>query len=152
MPQTTLSRPLEILLVEDNLADIRLLQEVLKEATVQTHLSVVQDGIDALAFLRREGAYRQAVQPDLILLDLNLPGKPGLEVLKEVSAEPSLRRIPSIVLTSSEAEEDITRSYELCANCYVVKPKDLDEFQQIVTKLHDFWLTAAKLPSLSVLV
>jgi CheY-like chemotaxis protein len=100
--------------------------------------------------LRREESYTQAVQPDLILLDLNLPGKPGLEVLQEVSAEPRLRRIPTIILTSSEAEEDITRSYELCPNCYVVKPKDLDDFQQIVTKLHEFWFTAAKLPSLSV--
>jgi CheY-like chemotaxis protein len=148
MTATSLNRHLEILLVEDNLADIRLLQEVLKEVPVPTHLSVVQNGTDALAYLRREGAYTEVMQPDLILLDLNLPGIPGLEVLQEVSAEPSLRRIPSIVLSSSQAEADITRSYELCANCYVTKPKDLDEFVQIITKLEDFWLTAAKLPSL----
>jgi len=148
MKVTPLNRPLEILLVEDNLADIRLLQEVLKDANVLTHLSVVRDGTEALAFLRREGSYAQAVGPDLILLDLNLPEKPGLEVLAEVSTEPSLRRIPSVVLTSSRAAEDIIRSYELCANCYVIKPTDLDEFQELVSLLQEFWLGAAELPSL----
>ena len=147
MKVTPLNRPLEILLVEGNLADIRLLQEVLKEANVLTHLSIVRDGTEALAFLRREGSYTQAVGPDLILLDLNLPGKPGLEVLAEVSTEPSLRRIPSVVLTSSQAEEDIVRSYELCANCYVIKPTDLDKFQQLVSLLQEFWLSAVELPS-----
>jgi chemotaxis family two-component system response regulator Rcp1 len=140
-------KPTEILVVEDNPADIRLLQEVLKELNVQTHLSLVHDGTEVLAFLRREGPYTQAAQPDLILLDLNLPGKTGLEVLAEVSAEPSLRRIPSVVLSSSQVAEDIVRSYELCANCYLVKPIDLVEFRRLVQTLHDFWLTAAELPS-----
>src|SRR5689334_16048672 len=122
MQKTALARPLELLLIEDNEADIRLLQEVLKESSVPTHLAVVQDGIEALAFLRRETPHEQAHEPDLILLDLNLPGKPGLEVLEEVSGEPHLRRIPCVILTSSRAAHDIVRSYELCANCYVVKP------------------------------
>jgi two-component system response regulator len=107
----------------------------------------VQDGLEALAFLRREAPYTHACEPDLILLDLNLPGKPGLEVLEEVSTEPILRRIPCVVLTSSHAARDIVRSYELCANCYVVKPTDFEQFQKIVHLLEEFWLTAAELPS-----
>jgi two-component system, chemotaxis family, response regulator Rcp1 len=140
-------KPIAILVVEDSPADIRLLQEVCKELNVQTQWSLVHDGTEALAFLRREGPYAQAAQPDFILLDLNLPGKTGLEVLAEVSAEPRLRRIPSVVLSSSQAAEDIVRSYELCANCYVVKPLNLDDFRRLVQMLHDFWLTAAELPT-----
>ncbi len=147
MQRTALARPLELLLIEDNEADIRLLQEVLKESSVPTRLAVVQDGLEALAFLRREAPHEQAHAPDLILLDLNLPGKPGLEVLEEVSAEPHLRRIPCVILTNSRAPGDIVRSYELCANCYVVKPTDLEDFQKIIHLLEEFWLTAAELPS-----
>jgi CheY-like chemotaxis protein len=120
---------------------------MLTEAAVSPHLSVVEDGNAALAFLRRHAPYPQAVRPDLILLDLNLPGKSGFEVLQEVSQEPGLRQIPSIILTSSQLEEDIRRSYALCANCYLVKPSNLAAFQQIVTALLDFWLRAATLPS-----
>jgi chemotaxis family two-component system response regulator Rcp1 len=147
MPYTKLQRPVELLLVEDNLAEIRLFEEALKAATISLHLSVVRDGDDALTFLRRQAPYTQAIRPDLILLDLNLPGKSGLEVLHDLSAEPQLRQIPSIVITNSQAEEDILRSYELCANCYVVKPTDFATFQQIMTQLQDFWLGAATLPS-----
>jgi chemotaxis family two-component system response regulator Rcp1 len=141
------SEPIEILVVEDNPADVRLLQEVLKELNIQTHLSIVHEGSAALAFLRREEPYGQAPAPDLMLLDLNLPGRHGLEVLAEVSAEPRLRRIPSVVLSTSQAAHDIVRSYELCANCYLVKPQDLDDFQQLLRVFHTFWLTAAALPS-----
>jgi two-component system, chemotaxis family, response regulator Rcp1 len=147
MLHTTLQRPVELLLIEDNLAEIRLFEEAFKAATIALHLSVVRTGDDALAFLRHQDLYTQAVRPDLILLDLNLPGKSGLEVLHDISAEPQLRQIPSIVITNSQAEEDIWRSYELCANCYVVKPTDFAAFQQIVTQLQEFWLCAATLPS-----
>jgi two-component system, chemotaxis family, response regulator Rcp1 len=149
MRTSAAGKPLEILVVEDNPADVLLLQEVLTELNVRAHLSIVHDGGAALAFLRREGPYAQAAPPDLILLDLNLPGKPGLDLLAEVSAEPDLRWIPSVVLSSSQAAQDIVRSYELCANCYLVKPTDLDEFRRMVNVLHDFWLTAAELPSRS---
>jgi CheY-like chemotaxis protein len=141
------TRPVELLLVEDNPADIRLLQEMLKEAAVSLHLSIVHDGTAALAFLRRLAPYTQAMRPDLILLDLNLPGKSGFEVLQEVSQEPRLRQIPSIILTSSQLEEDIRRSYDLCANCYLVKPSNLAAFQQVIITLRDFWLRTATLPS-----
>jgi two-component system, chemotaxis family, response regulator Rcp1 len=120
---------------------------MLTEAAVSLHLSIVHDGAAALAFLHRHAPYLQAVRPDLILLDLNLPGKSGFEVLHEVSQEPALRQIPSIILTSSHLEEDIRRSYELCANCYLVKPSTLAAFQQLITTLRDFWLRTVTLPS-----
>lgn len=135
MAHTSWTRPVELLLVEDNLADIRLFQEMLKETEVPLHLSIVQNGTAALAFLHRQAPYTQAVRPDLILLDLNLPGKSGLEVLYEVSQEPGLRQIPSIVFTSSQREEDIRSSYALSANCYIVKPTTLAAFQQLITRL-----------------
>jgi len=138
--------PIEILLVEDNLADVRLTQEALKEEKLYTNLSIVVDGVEALAFLRREGKYANAVQPDLILLDLNLPRKGGREVLEEIKNDPDLKAIPVVVLTISEAEKDILASYNLHANCYIIKPLDLNQFSRVVKSIQDFWLTIVKLP------
>lgn len=143
----TMPSPVEILLVEDSAADVRLTIEALRDAKVRNNLHVASDGEEALAFLRREGPYSDAVRPDLILLDLNLPKKDGREVLEEVKADPQLRRIPVVVLTTSEAEQDILRSYDLHANCYVTKPVDLDQFITVVRSIEDFWLTIVKLPS-----
>jgi len=140
------SRPVEILLVEDNPGDVRLTREALREAKVRNNLSVAPDGVEALAYLRKEGQYADAVRPDLILLDLNLPRKDGREVLEEVKADPALRHIPVVVLTSSQAEQDILRAYDLHANCYVTKPVDLDQFITVVRSIEDFWFTIVKLP------
>lgn len=137
---------IEILLVEDNPGDVRLTREALKEAKVHTRLHVVEDGVAAMEFLRREGAFREAPVPDLVLLDLNLPKKDGREVLSEIKQDPELMRIPVVVLTTSEAEEDVLRSYDLHANCYVTKPVDLDRFITIVRSIEDFWLTVVRLP------
>jgi two-component system, chemotaxis family, response regulator Rcp1 len=139
-------RPIEILLVEDNPGDVRLTIEALKEAKVRNHLSVAKDGVEALAFLRREGPYAAAARPDLILLDLNLPRKDGREVLAEIKADASLRAIPVVILTTSQADQDILRSYELHANCYITKPVDLDQFITVVKSIEDFWLTIVTLP------
>jgi two-component system, chemotaxis family, response regulator Rcp1 len=148
MLQTTkLNRPVNLLLVEDNPADVYLMREVLEELQVQAQLYVVDDGEAALAFMRREGPHAAPVRPDLILLDLNLPKKPGLEVLAEISADPNLRRIPLIVLSSSQAERDIVQSYELGANCYITKPTNLEQLQHAVCLIEGFWLTLAALPS-----
>jgi CheY-like chemotaxis protein len=140
------SRPVEILLVEDNPGDVRLTREALREGKVRNNLYVASDGVEALAFLRREGQYADAVRPDLVLLDLNLPRKDGREVLEEIKADPSLRYIPVVVLTSSQAEQDILRAYDLHANCYVSKPVDLDQFIHVVRSIEDFWFTIVKLP------
>lgn len=140
------SHDIEILLIEDNYGDIRLTQEAFKEGKVKNRLSVVQDGVDALSFLRREGQYADAPRPDLILLDLNLPRKDGREVLADIKADPSLRRIPVVILTTSEMEEDVLRSYELHANCYITKPVDLDKFIAVVKTIDEFWLSIVKLP------
>jgi len=147
MTSQDLLKPIEILLVEDNLADVRLTQEALKEEKLHTCLSVVNDGVEALAFLRREGKYANAMRPDLILLDLNLPRKDGREVLKEIKNDPELKAIPVVVLTISEAEKDILASYNLHANCYITKPLDLNQFSTVVKSIQDFWLTIVKLPS-----
>jgi two-component system response regulator len=148
MPHLTKrNRPIELLLVEDNPADVVLMRAMLQELQVPAQLSVVEDGAAALSFLRREAPYTMAVHPDLILLDLNLPKKPGLEVLAEISADSCLRRIPLIVLSSSQAEEDIARSYELCANCYITKPNELAQLRQAVRLIEEFWLTLAALPA-----
>jgi len=144
---TKLNRPIHILLVEDNPADVRLMQEMLKDLHVQAQLSVVNDGVAVLTFLRREEPYTTAVPPDLILLDLNLPDTPGIEVLAEISTDPGLRRIPVIVLSSSQAEQDIVRSYELCANCYITKPTGLEQLEHAVRLIEEFWLTLVTLPS-----
>ena len=138
---------IRILLVEDNPGDVRLTKEALKEAKVRNQLSVVEDGVAAMSFLRREGEYTDAERPDLILLDLNLPKKDGREVLEEIKQDPALKRIPIVVLTTSRAEQDILQSYDLHANCYVTKPVDLDQFINIVKSIEDFWLTIVRLPS-----
>jgi CheY-like chemotaxis protein len=139
-------RPVEILLIEDNPGDVRLTRETLREGKVSTRLSVVSNGEEALAFLRRQGPYAAAPRPDLILLDLNLPRKGGREVLAEIKADEHLRRIPVVVLTSSQAQPDILACYDLHANCYITKPPDLNEFLRVVRSIEDFWLTAVKLP------
>lgn len=138
--------PIEILLVEDNPGDVRLTQEALKEAKVHNRLSVVPDGHEAMAFLHREGKYANAPRPGLILLDLNLPRMDGRDVLAEIKRDPDLRRIPVVILTTSHAEEDIVRSYDLHANCYVTKPLDLEQFLTVIKSVEDFWLTVVKLP------
>ncbi len=142
-----ISRPIEILLVEDNPADVRLTIEVFKDARVHSHLSVVEDGIEALAFLRHEGKYAHAPRPDIVLLDLNLPKKNGLQVLAEIKEDKNLRRIPVIILTTSQAEEDIISTSNLHANCFITKPVALEQFIRVVESLKEFWLTTVKLPS-----
>ena len=139
-------RPVDILLVEDNPADVRLTLEALKESRILTNLHVVGDGVAAMSFLRREGEHSNAPRPDLVLLDLNLPRKDGRQVLAEVKTDPELKRIPVAVLTTSQAEEDVIRSYDLHANCYVTKPVDLDQFLHVVRTINEFWLTLVKLP------
>jgi chemotaxis family two-component system response regulator Rcp1 len=142
----TSAQPLEVLLVEDSPGDVRLTQEALKDAKVHINLRVVRDGIDAMAFLMREGAYATAARPDLILLDLNLPRKDGREVLKEIKENPELKSIPVVILTTSASEADILRSYELHANCYITKPVNLDGFLTVVKSIDSFWLSIVKLP------
>src|SRR5689334_2156197 len=138
--------PIEILLVEDNPGDVELTREAPHDGKVHMNLSVVNDGVEALAFLRREGTYAGSPRPDLILLDLNLPRKDGRAVLGEIKQEPALRHIPVVILTSSQAEQDIVRAYDLHANCYVTKPVDLDQFITIVRSIEQFWFTVVKLP------
>lgn len=140
------ARPVEILLIEDSPADVRLTIEALRDAKVRNNLHVARDGAEALQFLRQEGQFAQATRPDLILLDLNLPKLSGREVLERVKQDASLRRIPIVVITTSQAEEDIVRSYDLHANCYISKPVDLDQFIRVVRSIEDFWLTIVKLP------
>ena len=136
----------EILLVEDNPADVRLTKEALKEEKLHNNLSVVNDGVEAMAFLRKEGKYENAQRPDLVLLDLNLPKKDGREVLKEIKNDDKLKAIPVVVLTVSKAEEDVLKTYNLHANCYITKPIDLNQFSKVVKSIKDFWLTIVKLP------
>jgi CheY-like chemotaxis protein len=136
----------EILLVEDNPGDARLTRETWKQSKLLNHLSVVADGAEAMAFLRREGKYVNAAHPDLILLDLNLPKKDGREVLAEIKADEQLRRIPVVVMTSSDAEQDILKTYELHANCYITKPVGLEQLSAVVKALAEFWFTIVKLP------
>ena len=140
------SRSVEILLVEDNPGDVRLTREALREATVPNSLSVAADGVEAMDFLKRRGPHSSASRPDLILLDLNLPKKDGRELLAEIKIDPELKRIPVVVLTTSQAEQDILRSYNLHANCYVTKPLDLEKFLVVMRSLEIFWLTVVKLP------
>ena len=141
-----MEKAVNILLVEDNPGDARLAQEALKENKVANALHWVDDGVKALEFLRRRGPYADAPRPDVILLDLNLPKKDGREVLAEIKEDPELKRIPVVVLTVSQAEEDILRTYDLHANCYITKPLDLDRFLEVVQQIEDFWLTIVKLP------
>ena len=140
---------IRILLVEDNPGDVRLTREALKEGKVRNNLSVVGDGVEALAFLHREGSYSSAPRPDIILLDLNLPRKDGRQVLAEVKADPELRRIPIVVLTTSKAEEDILKTYELHANCFITKPVDFEHFIKVVQSIESFWLSIVQLPGAS---
>jgi two-component system, chemotaxis family, response regulator Rcp1 len=140
------AKPIEILLAEDSPGDVRLTREAFKESRVLNHLHVVKDGMEVIAFLRKEGRYASAIRPDLILLDLNLPKKNGQEVLAEIKEDPNLKRIPVIILTVSRAEEDILRSYNLHANCYITKPVELDQFLTAVKGIEDFWLAIVKLP------
>ena len=135
-----------ILLVDDNAGDVRLTREALLEGKVTNELVVASDGIEALAILRREGIHRGAARPDLILLDLNLPKKDGREVLLEIKKDPSLLRIPVVILTTSKAAEDIVRTYDLHANCYITKPVDFEKFLAVVKSIDDFWLTVVRLP------
>jgi two-component system, chemotaxis family, response regulator Rcp1 len=141
------SPPIEILLVEDSPGDVRLTREALVEGKVRNNLHVVENGVEALRFLRREDEYADAVRPDLILLDLNLPKMDGRQVLEKIKADLELRTIPVVILTSSEAEEDICRAYDLHANCYVTKPVDLEQFITVVKSIEMFWFTIVKLPS-----
>jgi two-component system response regulator len=138
--------PVDILLIEDNPGDVLLIQQALRDNKIRIRLHVVHDGEAGLQFLHAEGAYRAAVRPDLILLDLNLPRKDGRQVLAEVKADPNLRSIPIVVLTSSHAEEDIARAYNLNANCYVQKPLDLEQFNKVVHSIENFWFTIVNLP------
>jgi CheY-like chemotaxis protein len=139
--------PIEVLLVEDDPGDVLLIQEAFEFNKVHNKLSIVRDGEQAIAFLRREGEYADATRPDLVLLDLNLPRKDGREVLQEVKSDEDLRTIPIVVLTTSEAEEDVLRSYQLHANAYVTKPVDFDRFVSIVRQIDDFFVSVVRLPS-----
>jgi CheY-like chemotaxis protein len=147
MSTRTGNRPIEILLVEDNPGDARLTEEALKEGKVRNNLHHVRDGVEAMQFLLREGEHKDKPRPDLVLLDLNLPRKDGREVLADMRKNPDLKTIPVVVLTTSEAEQDVVRTYELCANCYITKPVDLEKFITIVRSIEDFWLTFVRLPS-----
>lgn len=142
-----LGRQVEFLLAEDNPGDVRLTKEALRESKIRNNLNVVPDGVEAMAFLRREEKYADAPTPDVVLLDLNLPKKDGREVLAEIKSDPVLKRIPVVIITSSEAEQDILRTYDLHANCYVTKPVDLDQFIKVIQSIESFWLTIVKLPS-----
>jgi len=146
MTSERIGRPIQILMVEDNPDDMELTMEALKDAKVGNILKIVKDGEEALAYLRGEGQYKGSLRPDLILLDLNMPRKDGREVLKEIKNDPSLRRIPVVILTTSQAEEDIINTYDLHANCYITKPVDFTQFLKVVRSIEDFWLTVVKLP------
>lgn len=138
--------PIEILLIEDNPGDVRLTREAFRDSRVHNRLHVAADGVEAMAFLRREGAFASAPRPDLVLLDLNLPKKPGREVLHEIKSDPHLATIPVVVLTTSASDEDILLSYQLHANCYISKPVDLDKFMKIVHSIGHFWVSVVRLP------
>jgi len=139
-------RPVEILLVEDNPGDVRLTKEAMKEAKIFNILNVVEDGVEALAYLRKKGKFKDVNRPDIILLDLNLPKKNGREVLTEIKQDINLKQIPVVILTVSKAEEDIIKTYELHANCFITKPVDLDQFVKVVKSIEDFWFSIVKLP------
>ncbi|MHC9544471.1 MAG: response regulator [Vulcanimicrobiota bacterium] len=139
-------KPIIILLVEDNPADVRLTQEALKEGQVLNTLHTVKDGIEAMSFLRREGSYKDMPCPDMIFLDLNLPRKDGREVLKEIKSDETLRRIPVVVLTTSKAEDDIIQTYSDHANCFITKPVDLDQFIEVIKSIKEFWVNIVTLP------
>lgn len=147
MEPNVMNRPVIILLIEDNEADVRLTREGIKEAKILNHLYVVNDGVDAMKFLKKTDSYSDAPTPDLILLDLNLPKKDGREVLEEIKQDPDLKQIPVVILTTSEAEQDILKSYKLHANCYVTKPIGINQFVDVIKAIEGFWLTIVKLPN-----
>lgn len=146
MGVSKLVRPIEILLVEDNPGDVNLTREAMENNKVHVAIHVVSDGVEAMAFLRSTGKYADAPRPDIVLLDLNLPKKDGREVLAEIKADPDLKRIPVVILTISKDEEDILKTYNLHANCYITKPIQLNQFIKVVKSIEDFWLTIVKLP------
>lgn len=146
MNTVNMGHPVEILIVEDNPGDVRLMQEAMRDSKVLNKIHVVEDGVAAMSYLHRDGEYADAPCPDLIMLDLNLPMKDGREVLEEVKEDPELRRIPVVILTMSGAEDDILRTYNHYANCYITKPIDLQQFIQVVRAIENFWLTIVKLP------
>ncbi len=146
MKEGVVGKPIEILLVEDNSGDIRLTKEALYESKLKNNLYIVRDGEEAMEFIRKEGKYEAMPRPDLILLDLNLPKKDGRQVLAEIKKDDYLKRIPVVVLTTSSADEDIMRSYNLHANCFITKPVDLDQFMDVVKSIEGFWFTIVKLP------
>lgn len=143
----TIVQPLEILLVDDDAGDVELTRESLSDSKLAINMSVAVDGVEAMEFLRREGKYSNAPRPDLILLDLNMPRKDGRQALAEIKADDSLRSIPIVILTTSSAEEDIVKTYNLGANCYVTKPVGFDQFQKVVEAIEGFWFTVVKLPA-----
>jgi two-component system, chemotaxis family, response regulator Rcp1 len=145
MPETS-ARPIEILLVEDSPSDIELTVEALRDAKLRNNLSFVEDGVQAIEFLRRQGKFAKAPRPDLIMLDLNLPRKDGREVLAEIKADDNLKTIPIVVLTTSQAEKDILQAYKLNCNCYIKKPVDFTEFLAVIRSIEDFWLSVVTLP------
>ncbi len=147
MKAITDSRPIEILLVEDSATDVMLAEEALEEAKMRNNLHVVKDGVEALAFLRKEGKYADVPRPDLMLLDLNMPRKDGREVLAEVKADDELKQIPVVVLTTSQAQEDVLKAYGLHANCYISKPVDFEQFANVVRAIDQFWFTVVTLPT-----
>jgi CheY-like chemotaxis protein len=142
------TRPVNILLIEDNPGDVRLTQEAFKEGRLSVNLAVVMDGVEAIHFLRKQENHKDAISPDLILLDLNLPKKDGREVLAEIKSDIDLKRIPVVVLTTSNAEQDILKTYNLHANCYINKPVDFEKFFDVIQKIEDFWLATAILPTM----
>jgi CheY-like chemotaxis protein len=142
-------RPVNILLVEDNEGDVRLTQEALKDSKLHVALNVAVDGVEALEYLRQKGRFKTAPVPDLILLDLNLPRKSGMEVLEEIKSDAALKDVPVVIMTSSSAEADIVKSYKLHANCYITKPLDLNQFIEVVKAIDHFWLTIVKLPRMT---
>ncbi|MCJ7647943.1 MAG: response regulator [Candidatus Lokiarchaeota archaeon] len=139
-------KPIEVLLVEDNPGDIRLTKEAMKEAKIINNLNVVEDGVEALAYLRKKGNFKGVKRPDLILLDINLPKKNGREVLAEIKQDIHLKQIPVVILTVSNAEEDIIKTYELHANCYITKPVDMEQFTKVVKSIDEFWFSIVRLP------
>ena len=140
-------KAIEILLVEDSLGDARLTLEALRENKVLNHMHHVNDGIEAMEYLHKQGQYAEASRPDLILLDLNMPKMDGREVLQKIKQDPNLKRIPVVILTTSKAEEDIMKSYDLNANCYISKPVDLDQFMEVIKSIKNFWLTVVEFPN-----
>lgn len=145
--EQSLINPIDILVVEDNLGDARLIKEVLNEHKIYNSLFIVNDGVEAMNFLLKKGKYKDSPKPDLIILDLNLPKKDGREVLSDIKADENLKRIPVVIMTISQAEADILKSYNLHANCYVTKPIDLNQFIKVIKSIEEFWFSIVKLPA-----